>query len=84
MSGASSVGVVAKNSPSVTPRASAILCSDPSDGDTWPFSSWEMKLGEKPVCAANARTEMRRSERRRRTCSPSTWGSTGVPMSIGP
>jgi hypothetical protein len=40
-----------------------------------------MKLGEKPVCAANARTETRCSSRRRRMCSPMTRGSIGFPIS---
>jgi hypothetical protein len=72
INGSSPVSAAAKNSPRVTPRVSAILCSDPSDGATCPFSSWEMKLAEKPVSAAKARTDTRRSERRRRMCSPMT------------
>ena len=56
-SSSASLAVAAKNSPSVTPSVSAIFCSDPSEGDTCPFSSCEMKLGEKPVWAANARTD---------------------------
>ena len=61
-SSSASLAVAAKNSPRVTPSVSAIFCSDPSEGDTWPFSSCEMKLAEKPVCAANARTETWRFE----------------------
>ena len=76
MSASSSAAADAKNSPSVTPSASAIFCSEPSEGETRPFSSCEMKLGEKPVCAANERTETWRRRRSRRICSPMTRGST--------
>ncbi len=54
---AAPLDVAAKNSPSVTPRLSAIFWSEPREGETRPFSSWEMKLAENPVWAANARTE---------------------------
>jgi hypothetical protein len=78
------LAVAAKNSPSVTPSVSAIFCKEPSDGETCPFSSCEMKLGENPVCAANARTETWRFNRSRRMCSPMICGSTGLTMLVLP
>ena len=47
-----------KNSPRVTPRVLAIFCIDPMDGETSPFSSWEMKLAENPVRVPRARADI--------------------------
>ena len=44
----------AKNFPRLTTRATAMRSSDPMDGVTWLFSTWEIRLGEKPVLAARA------------------------------
>jgi len=42
----------------VTPSASAIFCIELMEGETRPFSTCEMKLGEKSVPAASARRDM--------------------------
>ena len=47
----------AKNSPSVTPSATAMRSMDAIDGETWPFSTCEMKLGEKSVRSASDRSD---------------------------
>jgi hypothetical protein len=60
----------AKNSPSVTPSASAILSIELIDGEARPFSTWEMKLGEKSVRVARVRSEIPAAVRRRRIRSP--------------
>jgi hypothetical protein len=59
-----------KKSPRVTPTAVAIFCIELMDGETCPFSTCDMKLGEKPDCLASVRTEIPAWTRRRRTCSP--------------
>ena len=60
----------AKNFPRLTPRAMAMRSSDPIDGVTWPFSAWEIRLGEKPVLAARARTDIPKPRRSCRIRSP--------------
>lgn len=43
--------------------------SEESEGDACPFSTWDRKLAEKPVCSANARNETCRDSRKlRRIC----------------
>ena len=60
----------AKNSPMVTPRATAIFSIELIDGETCPFSTWDMKLAEKSVCLASSRRDKPSSVRRRRTWVP--------------
>jgi len=38
-----------KNFPRLTPRVIAMRSSDPIEGMTKPFSTWEIRLAEKPV-----------------------------------
>lgn len=61
-----------KNPARVTPRVEAMRSSDAIEGETSPFSIWEMKLGEKPAWAASVRTDMPWAVRRLRTRLP-TW-----------
>ena len=62
--------VVAKKSFRVMPSAAAILSSDPIDGETCPFSSWEIKLAENAARSANALTESPAASRNRFTSIP--------------
>src|SRR5579862_5854571 len=70
MSPASPLAAAAKNSPSVTPSAEAIFSIEAIEGETTPFSTWEMKLAEKSVRLARARRDMRFSVRSWRTQAP--------------
>jgi hypothetical protein len=47
------------NPVSVTPSTAAIFSNDAMEGEAWPFSTCEMKLGEKPDRAATVRTDIR-------------------------
>jgi hypothetical protein len=59
-----------KNSPRVTPRVWAIFSIEAREGETTPFSTWEMKLGEESVRAARARGDILCSVRSRLTQAP--------------
>ena len=47
-----------KKSPIETPTAFAIFSIELMDGETCPFSTCDMKLGEKPDCLASVRTDI--------------------------
>lgn len=50
--------------------AAQIRCRDASDGELCPNSTWDKKLGEKPVFWASARTEIRSDLRAARSLGP--------------